>query len=172
MKYYTNSERAYWNIKNNDVNDINENAHDKKFFNNALRTAILYEDIEMIKALSSCYNNINCIYEDGSTSLIVAAYRNRTSETIQTIIECGARINTTNCFSWTALYWAAYNGNQKVCKILIEAGADEKIKNDQGFIALGLAKAQRHVDISNTCSLSEILDIKNTTYYTSNINLS
>lgn len=76
---------------------------------------------------------------NGSTALMAAAINDR-AETVSLLIKAHAKVDLTDRVGMTALTYAAWHGQSRVVKLLLEAGADpryevEKLKMDVAAIA-------------------------------------
>lgn len=76
--------------------------------------------------------------EDEGLPLCAAAAWDR-YDTAQTLLAAGADVNGREAGGWTALHWAAANGQRATATLLIEAGADVDAANDDGDTPLTLA---------------------------------
>ncbi|HEX4817747.1 MAG TPA: ankyrin repeat domain-containing protein [Nonomuraea sp.] len=76
--------------------------------------------------------------EDEGLPLCAAAAWDR-HETAQALLAAGADVDGRESGGWTALHWAAANGQAATARLLIEAGADIEATNDDGDTALTLA---------------------------------
>ncbi len=80
----------------------------------------------------------------GRTALIIAA-SNGNAESVQLLARRGNVLNAKDKYQRTALIWAVVQGNNECVRLLLRVnGIDATIKDDQGFSALGHARAQRN----------------------------
>ena len=122
----------------------------EKRFVEPVTTAILFENFEEVKQLieNADNNEIDCIDEDGSTTLIYTA-RNGYTEIVELLIAAGANVNTAEVDGTTALIWVAYQGHTKIARLLVFAGADVNAKEEEdGWTALIWAAYQGHTEIA------------------------
>ena len=57
------------------------------------------------------------------------------------LIKAGVDVNNTkDCYGWTALHYAAYDGLLVVCKLLLDHGADVNARNARGCTPLSYAE--------------------------------
>jgi ankyrin repeat protein len=98
--------------------------------------------------------NINWVNEDaqGETPLIVAT-RNDRLEVVRTLLDAGADVNHRNEGDTTAIYWAAFKGNEDMINLLLERGADANIAGRDGSTPLNIAKLK-----GNTPAVFLLLD--------------
>ncbi|GAA1742327.1 ankyrin repeat domain-containing protein [Nonomuraea bangladeshensis] len=76
--------------------------------------------------------------EEEGLPLCAAAAWDR-EEVAETLLAAGAEVNGREAGGWTALLWAAANGQAAVARLLVEAGADVDATNDDGDTPLTLA---------------------------------
>jgi ankyrin repeat protein len=77
---------------------------------------------------------------DGATALTVAAERGLAGM-VQLLLSHGANVNARSATGWTALMRAC-NADQFECaRLLLDAGADPTIHNDDGYTAYGRIRA-------------------------------
>ncbi|TMR91626.1 ankryin [Nonomuraea basaltis] len=76
--------------------------------------------------------------EEEGLPLCAAAAWDR-HEVAETLLAVGADVNGREAGGWTALLWAAANGQAPTARLLIEAGADVDAANDDGDTPLTLA---------------------------------
>lgn len=60
---------------------------------------------------------------------------------LKTLIKAGANVNHQSKDGSTALIFAATNSRYDLVKILLKKGADAKLKNHSGYIALNYARS-------------------------------
>ena len=84
---------------------------------------------------------------EGGTAFIQAA-RNGHDDILQTLLSAGAVVDTTELvFHHSALMVAALNGHQKTVVLLLNFGADPKLKDTSGRSALLLAATNNHLSV-------------------------
>ena len=84
---------------------------------------------------------------EGGTAFIQAA-RNGHDDILQTLLSAGAVVDTTELvFHHSALMVAALNGHQKTVALLLNFGADPKLKDTSGRTALLLAATNNHLSV-------------------------
>ena len=84
---------------------------------------------------------------EGGTAFIQAA-RNGHDDILQTLLSAGAVVDTTELvFHHSALMVAALNGHQKTVALLLNFGADPKLKDTSGRSALLLAATNNHLSV-------------------------
>ena len=77
-----------------------------------------------------------CKPDEFGTTPLHAISANGLVELLSIIVKIpGINLNVKTGSGNTSLHYAALNGNNKIIKILLDAGADPKIKNDQGQTA-------------------------------------
>jgi ankyrin repeat protein len=62
------------------------------------------------------------------------------AQNVRVLISAGANVNARDGKGSTPLIWATISGHPQVVEILLGHGADETLKNKDGFTALGLSK--------------------------------
>ena len=95
--------------------------------------------VEAVKFLLKAKADPNLAYADGDTSLHVAIAADCSKETIQDIIDHGAEVNTVNKRGRTALLLGCFYRQIDSVKVLLEAGADPSIADEEGFSCLHAA---------------------------------
>ena len=65
---------------------------------------------------------------------------------LQELIEKGANVNAQDKKGYTALHWAAYWNDEKMTKMLLEAGAKTNLKSDLGQTPVESARIFKHRD--------------------------
>ena len=87
----------------------------------------------------------NIAYSDGDASLHAAIAADCSKETIQEIIDYGAYVNAVNSRGRTALLLGCFYRQMDSVKVLLEAGADPTVADEEGFSCL-------HAAIDGHCS--------------------
>ena len=112
-------------------------------------------NVEMVRMLLAAGANIEGRNKKGSTPLILAAMKGRTTvlrELIQAGADLHAKTNSTNDNTYggvTALMAAALQGYDTAVEILLEAGADPDDTTDEGLDAEGLAFSRGHIQLAD-----------------------
>jgi ankyrin repeat protein len=97
--------------------------------------------IPVFEALLAAKVPIEAKNKAGQTALMLAA-REGEDNSVDWLIEHGAKVNERSGTGWTPLMLAAYNGQQFVISSLLRADADLKVKDAEGWDALMLAIAE------------------------------
>jgi len=130
------------------------NAKDKDGMT-ALVFAAKFGCTEILKTLLSKGADVNAKDKDGVTALLYAAMLGRKysskredySEIAKILLDNGADVNATTIEDeWTALMYAAMNGNAKITEALLARGADVNMKSKDGFTALRLVRIEGHCE--------------------------
>lgn len=69
------------------------------------------------------------------------------SRLVEILANAGADVNIQGPNQWSALIFAAYNGTEKIAKILLQHNARTDLKTDQGFSALHWAVLNRELNM-------------------------
>lgn len=112
-------------FKDNIESFSNVNEHDA-YGNTALMHSILTDNYDLFEALVTI-SDVNSCNKNGDSPLITAATRD--TAYVSELIKNGADINAQNDIGLTALMMAA--NNKESLKILLEAGADTWIQDNQ-----------------------------------------
>ncbi len=78
---------------------------------------------------------------------IFKAARNGDDDRVQTLLQRGVDVNSTDSYGFTPLMWAAYEGQTDTAEILIKAGAHLTMTNRDGDNALMIAADKGHLDM-------------------------
>ena len=100
---------------------------------------------ELVKILLKAKADPNIAYADGEASLHAAVAAYCSKETIQEIIDCGADVNAVNKRGRTALLLGCFYRQMDSVKVLLGAGADPAIADEEGFSCV-------HAAIDGRCS--------------------
>lgn len=69
------------------------------------------------------------------------------TNTLESIIDCNANLDTIDSNGWTALHHAAYNGDVDSANVLLQSGAKVNAFSNQGKTALHFAAMHNHVSV-------------------------
>ncbi|KAN0129300.1 Ankyrin repeat-containing domain protein [Lactarius tabidus] len=87
--------------------------------------------------------NANLETDLGETALHIVSRGDYTSQeqgvsTARLLLECGVDVNARQKNGWTSLHWAAYKGKVEVAQVLLDYGANAKVKTRLGDTVLHL----------------------------------
>lgn len=112
----------------------------QSIFEFPVHKAITYRNLGMLKKAVEKGADIHVKSRVSGETPIIAATGTDDPEIIQYLISKGARINDIDeKLETTPLMWAAFMGNMRAAKVLIENGADVNIQNSKGKTALHYA---------------------------------
>ncbi len=100
-----------------------------------LLDAVQIGNLSHLKAFLEDDGNVNAIYPNGKTLLIVAVERQK-KEIVTFLVRAGADLNQRDFRDRTPLMYAADKENVSIAQHLLDAGADVNAKNKQGLTAL------------------------------------
>ena len=134
--------------------DFGANLEIKGITTKYTKTALLFaaENVhkDVVNTLLSFGANINVKSDDDDSNILMLLVNKNHIELIKYILDHYMNkidINHTNKFGNTALMIASYNGNQYVVQILLNHGANTKIKNNQGETAYSIARKANHMNL-------------------------
>jgi len=112
------------------------------------RTILMYAafngQTNIVERLIAAGANVNAQDKTGSTALMFAA-SGPFASTVQLLLDHGAKINTVDTNEhWSALMWAAAEGQTKVVELLLKNGADPSLKEADGDTAESFAAKNGH----------------------------
>ena len=108
----------------NGANDIGDTA---------LLLASCNAQTEIVRLLLTAKADPNIVNKDGDASLHGAVDASGSEEKLQELIKYGADVNTVNKSGKTPLLLSCFYGQQDSVKVLLGAGADPTISDEQGF---------------------------------------
>jgi ankyrin repeat protein len=116
------------------------------------RTVLMYAAFNghsaVIEKLLDAGADINAQDQTGSTALMFAS-SGPFPQTVQLLIERGAKVNTSdNNEHWTALMWAAAEGQADNVKLLLNNKADPTLKEADGDTAESFATQNGHTTVA------------------------
>ncbi|MEG0261362.1 MAG: ankyrin repeat domain-containing protein [Lysinibacillus sp.] len=105
---------------------------------NLLHAAVMTENTELVKYLVDLGVDVNSTNDEGISPLHIVLY----PEVAECLLEQGALINLTTNDGNTPLHTQASDGEERIdiIKLLLKRGANSKIKNTFGKMALDIAK--------------------------------
>ena len=135
-----------------------EQGADVNARDDAEQTALMYAAVsnqnpEIISALLKSGADVNARDDVGRTALMLAVSKNPNLDVIKTLVKAdGIEINAVQERNgWTALFWAAYSASnpEEVINILLDNGADAKIKGRFGESATAYARRNKNFNIKS-----------------------
>ncbi|MCF6808337.1 ankyrin repeat domain-containing protein [Thiotrichales bacterium 19S9-12] len=115
------------------------------------------ERLEKIIKLLFLGARLEVVDDLGHTPLFLSVIENDI-ETFEYLLGQGANVNCLNYFKETPLVWAVEVGSKKLVDILINNGADIRVKNLKGESLIDIAKHQ-YENVGNDSSYQEIIDL-------------
>jgi uncharacterized protein len=100
-----------------------------------LHTAVLKNDIEVVKKHIASKSDLNVIEPLGGSTPLISASLFGHSEIAKLLINAGAKLNVQNNDGSTALITAAFFGRTDIVNLLLQSKADKTIKNKYGQTA-------------------------------------
>lgn len=94
-----------------------------------------------------------------ATPMVFAA-QSGSPETVQVLVDAGARVNAANCYGNTPLHEAAHDGNGDIVDILLKAGADVNAKNHKGSCPLSFMCYSENAETHPVSVAKKLLDAR------------
>lgn len=107
-----------------------------------------FNHLDIVELLIKNGANVNSVDKTGSSPLIIASY-NDNAEIVEYLLNNKAYIDTTDEDGWTALMAACENGSYCSARILINYGANTKLKNTNNDTAYDIAFRNNFKEIIN-----------------------
>lgn len=110
----------------------------------ALYLACCWDRRDVVALLLQRRANPTVAINEGVLPLMAAAGRGQAEVVRLLIREDGVDLDACDCWGQTALHWPALHGHPLVVNILLEAGADPRIRNKNGQTPLDAARTHSH----------------------------
>ncbi len=123
-------------VENNLVHHLNLNASFSKNNYYPLSLAAIFGHSEGVKLLLKEGLSPNISDEKDMTPLHWAVGRAGNVETVQALLEAGANVDVKGQFGYTPLQMAVLGGRFKLAQVLLKAGADPLLKNNDNETAV------------------------------------
>ena len=105
-----------------------------------LMIAAISNNLDKVKKLLYDGADPNLKDKKGWTALHHSTYFGTNVEISKLLISYGADCNALAVDQWTPLHFAVHKGEEKICQLLIQHGADPKMKTKTNHTPLALAK--------------------------------
>lgn len=112
-----------------------------------LNIAVRSEQIECVKWLLTFNVDIDAVSKDRGYSAVMDAVWKNNYELAKLLVEKNVNLNYISRDGQSVLVLAVGGGKQKLCKLLVEAGADPDVKDQMGMSAFEYAKLFGRSDI-------------------------
>lgn len=125
-------------------NDL-ANLLDKEWLGSLLfRACEINSRLDIVTALLSLNPNVNYANKEQASSCLMIATKNANQQLISLLVQAGAKVNNTDRFGWTALFYASYFGNANCAKILMESGGLVNLVDSDEMTCLIWASGRGH----------------------------
>ncbi|XP_070685906.1 ankyrin repeat and protein kinase domain-containing protein 1 [Pempheris klunzingeri] len=111
--------------------------------NSLLHYTVASRDAESVEHVLSLGAEVNCTTARGYTPLIIAVLH-RLHDIISLLLEHGAATTQGDEDQWTALHFAAQNGDDRTVRLLLDKGAVPDVREKAGWMPLHLACQNGH----------------------------
>ena len=111
------------------------------------------DDKEVEAMLQKSPDLINCSLDDEGMRALTIACRCGQLEIVQLLLKLNAFLNAKNDSGATALMYAAAGGFDKICKLILDAGADVRITDKDKQSALEYAQLNNRTKVENLLQL-------------------
>lgn len=98
---------------------------------------------------------------DGETALHFLTRRLRSTKAIEAMLLAGASTEKRRCNGYTPLIYALHSGEEDNATVLLNAGADANVQDEQGRNLLHFAIASRNISVEFIGQLSTQIPIGN-----------
>jgi ankyrin repeat protein len=133
------------------------------------RTPLMWaagNSLETIKILLNNGADVKAKGDDGMNAFIQSTFgilsKKVSTDVMDLLLENGADVNSAlngkNAAGWTALHFAAINGDIDLVKYLLSRGANVNHTSDEGSTALSLARQEKYKEIINLLKNKGALD--------------
>ncbi|XP_068174125.1 ankyrin repeat and protein kinase domain-containing protein 1 [Antennarius striatus] len=113
---------------------------DKK---NLLHYTVASGDVESVEHVLNLGAGVNCVTAKGYTALMIASLY-RYHDILSLLLEHGASTTLREEELWTALHFAAQNGDDRTVRLLLDKGAAADVQEKAGWTPLHLACQNGH----------------------------
>ncbi len=110
----------------------------------------------LIFTFSFCFS-INFIYADINLDLILAARSGNYDQAVS-LLKNGADVNAKDVEGWSPLHWAAFVGDVRIARLLLDKGGNPELRNFSGNTPLDLAQFNNKQEMVN---LLTVVDVDN-----------
>lgn len=112
-----------------------------------LKASEINAQLSIVMTLVNFGANLNYSNTDQAVTCTMMAAKNGSTGLLNVLIQHGAKVNATDRYGWTALFYAAYFGHADCAKTLIEAGASVNSADHDGMSCLIWASGRAHMDV-------------------------
>lgn len=125
-------------LKNGGLDVVEMFQHSDFNFQRAIKEALRWRHWEVAQTLLQSHYFDSAMKSRGFTTIHCAAM-SRSAEAVRWSLAHGSRVDSCDKQLWTPLHWAAYISHAHSVSALQEAGADNTLRDWQGWTALDVA---------------------------------